>query len=163
MSFLPPESWGGIHWRMRAVSLINETRFLGADGGPEEKGLCEHNDPMMMNLNYVLRKYQQISISNCHGSEITSIFNSKYIIFTYDIYNSWMSPLTCAGGGGGVLDGPVEAFVTMTNCASLVMAGAMQRTNGALMVPSVGLEESWLASCRKRHRGQLLKLNLNEL
>lgn len=57
-----------------------------------------------------------------------------------------MSPLTCAGGDGGVLGGPVEAFVTMTDCASLVMAGAVQRTNGALMVPSVGLEESWLAS-----------------
>lgn len=57
-----------------------------------------------------------------------------------------MSPRTCAGGGGGVLDGPVEAFVTVADCAGLVMAGAMQRTNGALMVPSEGLEESWLAS-----------------
>lgn len=57
-----------------------------------------------------------------------------------------MSPLTCAGGGGGVLDGSVEAFVAMADCASLVMAGAVQRTNGALMVPGVGLEEPWLAS-----------------
>lgn len=57
-----------------------------------------------------------------------------------------MSSLTCARGGGGVLDGPVEAFVTVTDCASLVMAGAMQWTNGALMVPSVGLKESRLAS-----------------
>lgn len=76
---------------------------------------------MMTNLNYAFRK--QISI-----------------------YFFQKTPLTCAGGGGGVLDGPVEAFVTMTDCGSLVVAGAMQRTNGALMVPSVGLEESWLAS-----------------
>ena len=30
-------SLGGIHCKKRAVSLISETRFLGADGGPEEK------------------------------------------------------------------------------------------------------------------------------
>lgn len=57
-----------------------------------------------------------------------------------------MAPLTCTGRGGGVLNGPVEAFLTVTDGASLVVAGAMQRTNGAFMVPSVGLEETWLAS-----------------
>lgn len=57
-----------------------------------------------------------------------------------------MAPLTCTGCGGGVLNGPVEAFLAVTDGASLVVAGAMQRTNGAFMVPSVGLEETWLAS-----------------
>lgn len=57
-----------------------------------------------------------------------------------------MAALTCTGRGGGVLDGPVEAFVAVTDGASLVVAGAMQRANGALMIPGVGLEEPWLAS-----------------
>lgn len=57
-----------------------------------------------------------------------------------------MAALTCTGRGGGVLDGPVEAFLAVTDGACLVMAGAMQRTNGAFMVPSIGLEETWLAS-----------------
>ena len=38
-SFLPPVSLGGLHSKIRAVSLMLKATFLGAEGGPGEKQL----------------------------------------------------------------------------------------------------------------------------
>lgn len=58
--------------------------------------------------------------------------------------------LTCASHGGGVFDGPVEAFVTVTDGGGLVMAGAMWRTLCAFSVPCKGFEEAWLTCWKRR-------------
>lgn len=56
------------------------------------------------------------------------------------------SGLTCTGHGGGVFDRPEEAFITVTDGGSLVVAGAPCRTLGALSVPRERLEEARLTS-----------------
>lgn len=61
---------------------------------------------------------------------------------------------TCASHAGGVFDGPVEAFVTVTDGGSLVMAGAVQRTLGAFTIPRVRLEGAGLTGCGDRERRQ---------
>lgn len=58
---------------------------------------------------------------------------------------------TCAGHTGGVFDGPVEAFVAVTDGGGLVVAGAVQRTLGAFTVACVRLEGAGLAGCRGGH------------
>ena len=71
----------------------------------------------------------------------TNKINTKDIFFHAD-RRFLSNPLTCAGQSGGVLNGPVEAFITVTHGGRLVMAGAVQRTLGAFSVPGERLEGS---------------------
>lgn len=54
---------------------------------------------------------------------------------------------TCASHTGRVFDGPVEAFVAVTDGGGLVVAGAVQRTLGAFTVTGVCLEGAGLTGC----------------
>lgn len=61
---------------------------------------------------------------------------------------SFWKLLTCTSHGGGVFDSPVEAFVAVTDGGGLVVAGAVWRTLGALLVPGVRTEEARPTSWR---------------
>lgn len=64
---------------------------------------------------------------------------------------------TCASHTGGVLDGPVEAFLAVTDGGGLVVAGAVQRTLGAFTVACVGLEGAGLTGCRGGQSAEAFK------
>lgn len=73
------------------------------------------------------------------------------------------SVLTCARHGRGVFNGPVETFVTVTDCSRLVVAGAVRRTLGAFSVTSKRLEEAGLTSCRQEVEDRFIKVNVSFL